>query len=673
MFEVNDDAVVWRGDGETLEVRAWGPDSLRVRSRLMGELLETDYALLSPESAQVDVKLDTDVAVVRNGRIEAVLRTVRGTVSMVNASPEPPRCELEFRTSSGRTLLKELSPSGSLKLRARRFEPIPGGDHRITASFESDPGEKLFGMGQYQQDVFDLKGATFELAHRNSQASVPFVLSSAGYGFFWHDPSIGRATFGVNRTEWHAGSSRQLDYWITAGEDPAQIVRAYTAVAGRPPMMPEHGLGFWQCKLRYWNAEQLLEVAREHVDRGLPLDVIVCDFFHWPHMGDYRFDEEYFPDPAAMVAELKSMGVELMVSVWPQVALASENYEEMRERNLLVRSESGVDVQMRFQEPSVFYDATNPAARRYVWEKCRESYYDLGIRTFWLDEAEPEFESYDFAQYRYHLGPNLQIGNLYPQLYARGFYEGQVAAGQSDPVNLVRCAWAGSQRYGALVWSGDISSTWEDFRSQITAGLHMGVAGIPWWTTDIGGFYDGDPADEGFRELFVRWFQWGTFCPVMRLHGFRLPSTPITHADGRPNCPTGADNEVWSYGEDVYRILESYLHLRERLRPYVRDVMRQAHEDGDPVLRPMFYAYPGDERSWTDADQYLFGPDLLVAPVVQPGARQRDVHLPSGARWTDLLSGRTFHGGQTITIEAPLAVIPVFARDGTHPGLVGAI
>ncbi len=477
----------------------------------------------------------------------------------------------------------------------------------------------------------------------------------------------------MNRTEWHAESTKQLDYWITAGDDPAQIVRAYTAATGRPPMMPEHGLGFWQCKLRYWNAEQLLDVAREHISRGLPLDVIVCDFFHWPHMGDYRFDEEYFPDPRAMVAELESLGVELMVSVWPQVSLASENYAEMRENNLLVRSESGVDVQMRFQEPSVFYDATNPAARQYVWEKCRQNYYDLGIRTFWLDEAEPEYETYDFGQYRYHLGPNVQIGNLYPQLYARGFYEGQLAAGQPDPVNLVRCAWAGSQRYGALVWSGDISSTWEDFRRQITAGLQMGIAGIPWWTTDIGGFYDGDPEDEGFRELLVRWLQWGAFCPVMRLHGFRLPVTPITHADGRPNCPTGADNEVWSYGEDVYRILASYLHLRERMRPYVRDVMRQAHEHGDPVMRPMFYGFPDDERAWTLGDQYLFGPDLLVAPVVELGARSRQVYLPGGVTWTELHTGRSFDGGQDVTVDAPMAVIPVFARNDSLQQLVGAI
>jgi alpha-D-xyloside xylohydrolase len=220
---------------------------------------------------------------------------------------------------------------------------------------------------------------------------------------------------------------------------------------------------------------------------------------------------------------------------------------------------------------------------------------------------------------------------------------------------------------------GDISSTWEDFRRQITAGLHMGIAGIPWWTTDIGGFYGGDPEDEGFRELLVRWFQWGAFCPVMRLHGFRLPVTPLTHADGRPNCPTGAGNEVWSYGDEVYRILRSYLHLRERMRPYVRDVMRQAHEQGDPVMRPMFYGYPDDESSWTVEDQYLFGPDLLVAPVVQPGAQERNVYLPREGTWTDLHSGRTFDGGRVVTAGAPLPVIPVFARDDTHPELVGTI
>lgn len=672
MFDVTQDAVTWRGNGETLCVQAWGPDGLRVRARMMGELLDTDFALLPQPPASPVVRVEGDVATIRHGEIEAVL-TATSSHDPGGMSRGETRCEVEFRRPDGRVLLREQSPGGSLRRRARRFEPIPGGDHQLTARFESDPDEKLYGMGQYQQRVLDLKGCTVELAHRNSQASIPFVLSSAGYGFFWHNPAIGQVMFGRNYTEWRARSTRQLDYWITAHDDPARIIRAYAQVTGTAPEMPEYGLGFWQCKLRYWNQEELLAVAREHKRRGLPIDVIVCDFFHWPHMGDFRFDEEYFPDPQAMVDELRDLGIELMVSVWPQIALTSENYEEMRNRNLLVRSEAGVDIQMQFQEPSVFYDATNPAARQYVWDTCKTNYYDYGIKTFWLDEAEPEYEIYDFQQYRYHAGPNLQIGNLYPQGYARGFYEGQRAEGQDKPVNLLRCAWAGSQRYGALVWSGDIHSTWEDFRIQIVAGLHMAVAGIPWWTTDIGGFHGGDPTDADFRELLVRWFQFGTFCPVMRLHGFREPATPITHADGRPNCPTGADNEVWSFGDEAYEILSGYLHLRERLRPYVRELMRQAHEDGAPVMRPLFYEFPTDEACWSVDDQYLFGAELLVAPVTTPGARRREVYLPAGATWTEVHSGTAYDGGQTVTADAPLAVLPLFLRDGTHPELVGAL
>ncbi|GAB4004499.1 hypothetical protein GCM10029992_49700 [Glycomyces albus] len=227
------------------------------------------------------------------------------------------------------------------------------------------PGEKLYGMGQYQQDLLDLKGSTFELAHRNSQASVPFVMSSAGYGFLWHNPAIGTAMFAKNRTEWVAEATGQLDYWITAGASPAAISAAYAEATGHAPMMPEYGLGYWQCKLRYWNQEQLLEVAREHRRRGLPLDVIVADFFHWPHMGDFRFEEEFWPDPAAMVAELKEMGVELMVSIWPQIALESENFGLLKKNNLLVRTERGLDVQMGFQGPSMFLDTTNPALARW--------------------------------------------------------------------------------------------------------------------------------------------------------------------------------------------------------------------------------------------------------------------------------------------------------------------
>ena len=652
-FELDGARLIWRNHGETLVVEPWGPDSLRVRSVLMGEPRDDRFALLDPfpcEDAKAEIT-DEKHAFVRCGKITARLEVCgwkeRAVITFVNQRDE--------------ILLQETDGENALVLQARKFEPILGGDYSLTATFRGMDGEHIYGMGQYQEEYLDWKGCTLELAHRNSQASVPVILSSRGYGFLWHNPAVGSVSFGRNRTTWHADSTRQLDYWITAGDRPADISRNYARATGFVPMMPEYGLGFWQCKLRYWNQEQLLQVAREYKRRKLPIDVIVCDFFHWPHMGDYRFDPEFFPDPAAMVRELKEMGIELMVSVWPQVALTSENYEEMKQQGLLVRAEYGEQIGMRFVEDSMFYDATNPRAREYVWNKCKQNYYDYGIRIFWLDEAEPEYGTYDFKAYRYYIGSNQQVGNLYPQCYARGFYEGMKAAGQENPVNLLRCAWAGSQRYGALVWSGDIMSDWSYFRRQICAGISMGVAGIPWWTTDIGGFHAGKTEDPAFRELLIRWFQWGCYCPVMRLHGDRQPSQPVYRADGTRALNSGFDNEVWSFGDEAYPILVKYLNRREELRDYIRELMRQAHEEGTPLLRGMFYEYPDDPICADLQDQYLFGDRYLVAPVMAPGIRERDVYLPAGC-WKNVETGEVITGGQRVRVPAPLSVIPVFEK-----------
>ena len=510
----------------------------------------------------------------------------------------------------------------------------------------------------------DLYGLYLELAHRNSQASVPFVISSLGYGLLWNNPGVGRAVFGRNIMSFEACSTKALDYWVTAGDTPAEIEERYASVTGTVPMMPEYGLGFWQCKLRYQTQEELLEVAREYKRRNLPIDLIVIDFFHWPKQGEWKFDPVYWPDPDAMVRELKDMGIELMVSIWPTVDKASENYEEMLEKGYLIRTERGFRVGLDFMGATIHYDATNPDARRYVWNKAKQNYYSKGIRVFWLDEAEPEYSVYDFDNYRYHRGTNLQIGNLYPVDYAKTFYEGMEAEGQKQIVNLLRCAWAGSQRYGALVWSGDIASSFDSMRNQLAAGLNMGLAGIPWWTTDIGGFHGGNPEDPGFRELFARWFEWGAFCPVMRLHGDREPRQPQQGVTGGAACCSGAANEVWSYGEEVYEICRKYMELRERMRPYTRRVMEEAHEKGTPVMRPLFYMYPGDARCWEIEDAYFFGPDVLVAPVLYPGAVSRSVYLPEGERWIEYASGKEYEGGKEYLAEAPLDTIPVFLRKG---------
>lgn len=684
-FEVVDDGVIWRGDGESIYVQAWGEHSLRVRSIVMGDFEDSDFSLLPPALAHPTVSLElasqaeageklsvedgiaSSCATVTNGRIVAILSAQTEYVESLEYLVH--RCHVEFRNDHGDVLLSEEDMGGSLQRRARHFIPQSGKNHRLTATFAATPGERLFGMGQYQQETFDLKGASLELAHRNSQASVPFVLSSAGYGFLWHNPAIGTATFATNRTIWVADSTRQLDYWITAGDTPAQIAAAYADATGHTPTMPDYGLGYWQCKLRYWNQEQLLEVAREHHRRGIPLDVIVADFFHWPKMGDFRFDPEFWPNPQAMIDELKEMGTELMVSVWPQISHESENFDELKGRNFTVKTERGMDVQMAFQGRSVFADFTNPAAREKIWEICKRNYHDLGVKLFWLDEAEPEYAVYDYDNFRYHQGSVLEIGNIYPQAYARTFFEGQREAGQDDVVNLLRCAWSGSQRFGVLSWSGDIHSTWEALRRQMIAGLHMGVAGIPWYTTDIGGFYGGNIHDPDFQELLIRWFQFGAFCPVMRMHGYREPYEPVVGQDGIARCRSGAENEVWSFGPQIQAILEKYIALRESLRPYLRATMDDVRDHGGPVMRPVFYEFPDDAAAWDVSDQFLLGADLLVAPIVHAGERSRRVYLPSGTSWRSLSDGTRFEGGTTISVEAEISTIPVFARGNALHGI----
>jgi alpha-D-xyloside xylohydrolase len=667
LFRAEAGSLLWQYDAEKVRIDAWGEDGLRVRATQRERFEEESWALLERGETQAKIEITENFARITNGKI---------TAEMTNVG------RITFKNAEGRVLLQEYLRNrvdysaeycSALDIDAREFHPILGGDYELTARFESDPAEKLYGMGQYQQPYLNLKGCELELAQRNSQASVPFCVSSAGYGFLWNNPGVGSACFGKNLTRWHLKSAKQLDYWITAGDTPDEIERHYAGAAGTVPMMPDWAMGFWQCKLRYWNQRQLMEIAREYKRRGLPISVIVIDFFHWPSQGDWDFDDAYWPDPEGMIRELDEMGIRLMVSIWPTVARESVNYQEMLKKGYLIRTDRGLRYAMDFIEMTAHFDATNPDARRYVWEKAKKNYFDKGVSLFWLDEAEPEYGKYDFDLYRYHKGPNVQIGNVYPMCYAQGFFEGMREAGVENPINLLRCAWAGSQRYGALVWSGDIHSSFIALRNQLAAGLNMGLAGIPWWTTDIGGFHGGDPTDPAFRELLIRWFQYGAFCPVMRLHGCRVPeAAPVENGVGGGRCVTGADNEVWSFGEEAYGILENLLKLRERMKPYISRLMREAHEFGRPVIRTLFYEFPADPEAWNVEDQYLFGDALLIAPVLEAGQRARNVYLPKGCDWIDARRGAEYAGGQTVTADAPIESIPVFVRKGAYLGFAWA-
>lgn len=657
----------WQRGREKIRIEAWGKDALRVRATKNSEIdLKDDWALL-PKGEQPDVELARDeeqnTVSIRNGKIKAVIDR-HGYIFYYNQDGK----ELTREYWRNRSDLTEYCLPQNYQ--GREWKPVIGGDWKLTAYFEAYDDEKIYGLGQYQEKFLDRKGLSLDLSQRNSQATIPFMLSSRGYGFLWNNPAMGRVTLGLNRTEWVADATKQLDYWITAGETPAEIEENYADATGHVPMMRDDAMGFWQCKLRYRTQEELLTVARKYRDLGIPLDVIVIDFFHWTKQGDWKFDPVCWPDPDAMIKELNEMGTKLMVSIWPTVDVDSVNNAELAEMGGLIQADHG-SLYSTFMGYTTYYDATHPGAQKLIWREAKKNYFDKGIDLFWLDEAEPETASNDMENVRYHIGSGQQIANIYPFYYAKSFYDGMTEAGMDKVLNLVRCAWAGSQRFGVLLWSGDVYSSWRTLREQICAGLSASVSGMPWWTCDIGGFIGGYTEKPEFRELLVRWFQLGAFLPVFRLHGERLPHTPCDGMrykaeNGDPQFGTGADNEIWSFGEDNFEILKKYIFLRNKLRPYIKNAMAQAHEKGTPVIRPLFYAFPKDAGAWERKveDTYMFGDDILVSPVYEPGVKEKSVYLPAGETWREVATGKTYAGGQFVTAYAPIDVIPLFVREG---------
>jgi alpha-D-xyloside xylohydrolase len=651
-------ALIGRQQNETVLIEAVGKNGLRVRATECPEFSQQDWALSDAKPSKGKIVISDKEVSIQNGKIKATFNPA-GILSFYKDGELILR---EFSRTYGPTYAKE---SHCLKVIARDFTPILGGDYHLTARFEADDREKLYGMGQYQHAYLNQKGCTLELAQRNSQVSIPFAVSSLGYGFLWNSPAVGRATFGKNVTEWYAESVGQLDYWVTADDSPAQIVENYTELVGRPPEMPENLLGLWQCKLRYRTQEEVLTVAREYKRLGIKIDVMVIDFFHWTRQGDWCFDKEYWPNPKAMVDELHSMGIRVMVSVWPSVDRKSTNFYPMQDRGLLIRAERGSIQTYDFMGDCVSFDATNPEARDYVWAQCKKNYYDYGIDLFWLDNGEPDLAVYDYDNYRYYLGPHVKVGNVYPMNYARTFFDGLKAEKQKGIVNLVRSGWVGSQKYASLLWSGDVPSTFESFRDQVCCGLSVGLAGLPWWTSDIGGFMEGNVNDPDFKQLLMRWFQFAAFCPILRLHGDRDPhdipplATNTDHGGGF--LFTGQPNEMWSYGDEAFKVMKKYLDIRETLKPYLKKLFKEAQDKGTPLMRAMFYEFPQDEKCWDLSDQYMFGSEYLVAPVLKLNQFSRPVYLPKG-KWKSLADGKVYDGGQTLQCECPIDTMPVFQK-----------
>jgi alpha-D-xyloside xylohydrolase len=397
----------WHLNGEMLKIEPWGPDGVRVRATMLPDFPEIPGAL--DEKLPVSgftIELKENKAILTNGKVRAEIWS-NGTLHFYN-------------THTGAVLLEEPEPIFN-KPPARWYRAQQGSNlAKIDTHFCAMENERIFGLGQHQHGLLDNKGCVIDLEQRNTEVCIPFYVSSLGYGFLWNNPGVGRVEFGNNLTRWVMEATRGIDYYLVAGDSPAEILEKYAGASGHPPLLPDFALGFWQCKLRYRTQDELLAVAREYKKRGLPLAIIVSDYFHWHMMGDWAMDPRDWPDPAAMMKELKEMGVELMVSVWPTVNPSNPVYKEMAERGLLAHTVHGVQVHIPVTDTTpegvsmaAFYDATNPQGRAFVWERVKKNYLDYGVRVFWLDADEPELMPLHAENIRYQLGTGLEITNIY--------------------------------------------------------------------------------------------------------------------------------------------------------------------------------------------------------------------------------------------------------------------
>ena len=553
---------------------------------------------------------------------------------------------ITYRDAQGKQLVQE----GSRKLTPVK---VNGEDTYRAESFINIYGsrEGLYGLGQHQGGVWNYRGESVDISQDNTNIAVPFLVSSNGYGIYWNNDS--RSRFNNRFANYMYISSDVadvIDYYFFYGPELDQVIVDYRELTGQAPMFGKWAYGFWQCKNRYKSQEEILGVAQKYRDLHIPVDDIVQDWFWWNRKGEFVFNKNY-PDPKGMIDELHKLNFHLMISIWPFFEPGSANYDYMDKQGWFVDK-------FKFAKPPyhasgmAVYDATNPEARKFYWNAVDKGLFEIGADAWWMDTTEPETEGQEeniLLGHKLAAGSGDRYVNVYPLLDTQGVYEGQRSVTDKKRVFILsRSAFAGSQRNAVTAWSGDINSDFFSFRRQIPAGLNFALSGIPYWTTDIGGFVFGDPDDPAYRELFVRWFQFGTFNPVLRVHGTRKTD----------------QNELWSYGPDAQKILVNFDRLRYRMLPYIYSLAWKTTSEGYTPMRPLVMDFRTDVRAQNVGDQFMFGPAFLVNPVTEPAATFRNIYLPK-AKWYDFWSGASVDGGVEMEADAPIDRLPLYVRAGS--------
>jgi len=685
-------AVVLEREGTTVALEPYAPNILRVTMSML-----KDQAIAGPGYGIVAKPVDAGWAHETTASGDTY-RSARMTLFL--AAPAPPQKRpdgsfwrgpkknyngvgrepyLTITASDGKPLLKmqgwemaELNDKdGDSQLNNDRRSQDPQ-FYRVGATFASPDDEHYYGLGQNQEGYLDHRQHKVECWADYQSAGgpnfcVPFLVTNKGYGLLWDNPSKTAVLPGFNeQTKWISQVGQRVSFFVVAGQTTDEIYAGYRLLTGDTPMLPKWAYGLIQCKQRYSTQAEMLAVAKGYRDRHLPIDMLVLDWFYYTGMGQMDFIPEAWPDPAEMNRQLHAMNIETMISVWPRFKPGTRYYDTVKNNGYFLHHADGTPEDGQpYDGQGSDIDSTNPDAAKWYWSVIHEDIASKGFDSFWADETEPDLPpngSY------FKIGPGTEYFNVYPFFHTAAFYNGiRKDMPNTRALILSRDAYLGAQHNGAIFWSSDIYPTWDVLQRQIPTGLDVAASGIAYWGNDIGGWQGLpkahvpvhtpliDPSDardevggyDDYPELYVRWYEYGVFQPNFRTHGTR------------------PHNEIWSYGKQAEPILEKYLRLRYELMPYIYSLGYYTHETGAPFMRPLFMDFPNDPKVADLGDEYMFGPAFLVAPVTSQGQTAKSVYLPAGTAWYNYWSGERFDGGQTIQVNAPIDIIPLFVRAGS--------
>lgn len=685
-----EDALFLEQEAGMIRVVPQAPDIIRVSY--------TENGLFSPEQGKEfesltggclweytengqDIWILTDSLAIRVDRLSGSVRYEKrdGKLLLQEALKESKTVEEfdSYRTVASKdTKIEEIATADGKKRRIKEAEKeFDKKLYHTKLSLEFDEEEMLFGLGQAEEGVWNLRHTTQYLHQANLKISIPLLVSNKGYGILLSTQSPVIFDDTQYGSYLYTEADEYLDYFFLAG-NMEEVIRGFRRLTGRAAMLPKWSFGYLQSQERYETEKEIVTVAEKFRDLDFPLDGIVLDWMSWKGdlWGQKTFDEERFPNPAQMIRSLHEMDVHFMMSIWPLMDLESADYHEFEEAGLLLPN-------------SNIYNALCEEGRKLYWKQVERNLFCHGIDAWWADSCEPVTPEWErmkkpptaemYRNFVEEAGKILPIekANAFGHYHVNALYEGQRGVTTKKRVTvLTRNGYAGSQKYGAILWSGDISASWETLKKQIVAGLQFCASGLPYWTLDIGAFfvkrgeawywngeYENGTEDMGYRELYVRWFQYGAFLPVFRSHG------------------TDCRREPWNFGEKgepFYDALCEACRLRYRLLPYIYSLAGAVWNKDAIMMRPLVYDFPEDVRAAGITGQYMFGPSLMVCPVTMPICYQKDsapvndpekhikVYLPAGTVWYDFYTNEKYNGGQEIAVEVCIDRIPLFVRAG---------